>query len=341
MSYAEPVINPKENPFRKIGAGACGAVFAQEARPLAIKLAKTDDQMALENEYHKHELIEQQFRKWGFTEVRIPDCFLFIPREDEGSLHFSQRPDLVAAAKAVCHLPTSALVTQRIDPLCKRARTLLIDKYCLPRIKEAAHGDASNRDCLVRVYLGSLEGKGERLFFSLRNIKMHLNQMVDLQLYVNTMASRMGVAMALMHWAAETDARDVEFVLGSHPERAAPTLRSTELWVLDFNQVQSITMDEVGVAKAVEAVWVNDPYLPRPLGDSQFEKQAWNAFVSNYIMAADIILREGKGHLLRLPRMFIRGLIERHETQGRMKQQAEENSKEKYSSVNISIRIAD
>lgn len=293
-----------EIPFRKIGAGACGAIFAQDGKSIVMKLAKTDDELSLWNDYRRHTRIANQFRKWGFTEVRVPECYYFVPKDDPR--YFGQRPQLVEAAKEVCNLPTSALVTERIWPLPKDIRTLLIDKYCAPRIKEAAFSDAANKDCLVRVYLGSLQGKSGGLFFSLRNFKMHLNQMVDLQLDVKAMAGRMGIAMAIIHWAAGTDGRDVEFVLGSS--------RTTNLWLLDFNQVQSITMDEAGVAKAIEAVRINDPYLPRPRGTSRIEKQAWNAFAVNYISAADAILGEGNDQqLLALPRMFIRGLIELQE----------------------------
>ncbi|PNP60217.1 hypothetical protein THARTR1_00241 [Trichoderma harzianum] len=308
MSYAAREVQPTENSYRKIGAGACGVILAQEKSSSVIKLAKSDH-MSLWNDFHMHKSIERHFQDWGFTEVRIPCCYYYSPKEN--NLYFKNLPEVTQAAKDLCHLPTSVLVTQRIAPLPERARILLIDKYCAPRIKETALGDASNKECLVRVYLGSLEGRSERLFFSLRNFKLHLNQMVDLQLDIKTMAGRIGVAMALMHWAAETDARDVEFVLGSDPMRPSLTMRSTELWVLDFNQVQPITMDEAGVAKAVEAAGINDPYLPKPLGASPIERQAWNAFAGNYIRAADMILQDkGQKLLLKLPRMFIRGLIE-------------------------------
>ncbi|KAL7951791.1 zinc finger domain-containing protein [Trichoderma barbatum] len=300
---ASPDSESFETTFRKIGAGACGAVFARNGKSKAIKLSKTTDEMALYNDYSMHVTIFEQFGKWHFEEARVPKCHYFVEKDEPD--YFNKRPGFVAAAEEDIHLPTSALVSRRIPPLPKRARTLLIDKYCAPPMKEAAHGDVANRDCLVRVYLGSLQGPNGGRFFSLRNFKMYLGQMVDLQLDVEAIASRMGVAMAITHWAAKTDARDVEFVLGSSYSRG------TELWVLDFNQVQVITMDEDGVKTAIEAAWINDPYFPRPLGASRTEKLAWNAFVRNYIVNADRILGQDNGqNLFMLPRMFIRGLIE-------------------------------
>ncbi|UKZ52201.1 hypothetical protein TrVGV298_005976 [Trichoderma virens] len=337
--YAAPQ-SQSEPTFRKIGAGACGAIFGQDGKSIVIKLAKTDDELSLWNDYHKHTLIAEQFRKWDFKDIKIPECYYFVPKDDPH--YFGQHPELAEAAKEVCHLPTSALVTERIFPLPKNTRNLLIHKYCEPRIKEAALRDAANKDCLVRVYLGSMQGRSGGQFFSLRNFKMHLNQMVELQLLldVKAMAGRMGIAMAIMHWAAKTDARDIEFVLGSSSNKVSAHMsaqdianlprpaytgppsyinedffsRITDLWVLDFNQVQPITMDEAGVAKAIEAARINDPYLPKPLGASQIEKHAWNTFAANYITAADIILGEANDQrLLMLPRMFIRGLIELQE----------------------------
>ena len=102
-------------------------------------------------------------------------------------------------------------------------------------------------------------------------------------------ANAMAVALAAMHWGAMVDAADVEFVLGTalgdirltsaELEAAAPRTgtrkmlnfkkRTVYLWLLDFNQCTKITMDDIGVAKAVDAFWQNDPYFPRPLASGQ------------------------------------------------------------------------
>ncbi|UKZ84326.1 uncharacterized protein TrAFT101_000239 [Trichoderma asperellum] len=321
------------DPYRKIGAGACGAIFAQDGQPFVIKLAKTDDEQ-LWNDNCMHASIADEFRNWNFTGVVIPACYYFVPRGDP---YFDRNPTLVEAAEPVCNLPTSALVTERIFPLPLETRNLLIDKYCPVQCKQAARDDGANRDCLVRVYLGSMQGRQGR-YFSLRNFKLHLNQMVELHLDVKLMAGRMAIALAIMHWAAKTDARDVEFALGSSSKKIAhglsgremrtlrwPTYtgpssyvhedfftRTTDLWLLDFNQVQPITMDQDGVSKAVEAIKLNDPYFPRPLQESRIEKILWNEFAEQYLITAYKILREedDSQRTLSLPGMFISGLID-------------------------------
>lgn len=325
--------------YKKIGGGTCGSIFSrdsealrgQEKKVLATKLSIRGNEDALENDHRMHDLIEWQFKKWDFTAVKIPECLFLVHRHEPNYLN--EHPKLIKAADPVCYLPASALVTERIPPLPQATRCALISKFCEPRIRALARADEANADCLVQVYLGSMRGKGDTRFFSLRNFKMHLNQMIELQLDVVSMARRMAVAMAIMHWAAKTDARDVEFVLGSSwqkktsseaspaqshtdtgPSSGAPKDSfhcTTNLWVLDFNQVRRITMDDEGVEMAISAVRLNAPYFPRPLQKLPIQKRTWNAFAASYIAASDIILREGSGEkLLILPRLFIRRLIE-------------------------------
>ncbi|KAH8912393.1 hypothetical protein BR93DRAFT_963572 [Coniochaeta sp. PMI_546] len=323
------------DPFKKIGAGACGAIFAQDGQSLVVKLAKGDNE-ALWNDYTMHANIASQFARCITGEIHIPACYFFVPPETTS--YFNRHPELVQAAEQVVNLPTAALVSERIPPLPHGTRTALIEKYCSPRNRQEALADEANKDCLVRLYLGSTQGKTGGMFFSLRNFKLHLNHMVDLGLNVEALACRMGIALALLHWAAKTDGRDVEFVLGSSTEKTPvgltvdeimalkePTYtgppsgvhedlftRTTEMWLLDFNQVRTITLDDAGVALAVEAVKLNDPYFPKPLQESAIEKRLWNVFVTKYLDASDIVLEEDcAGRDLRdLPRKFIAGMIE-------------------------------
>ncbi|PNP43671.1 hypothetical protein TGAMA5MH_04643 [Trichoderma gamsii] len=326
-------------PYRKIGAGSCGTILAQEGQPFVVKVAKTDGN-ALWNDYMMHASIADQFRIWSVIEDKIPACYYFVPK---GNPYFDDNPTLLQGAEQVCNMPKDALVTERIYPLPLRTRNLLIENFCAEQAKSAARRDPENRDCLVRVYLGSMWGGTERSF-SLRNFRLHLNQMADLQLDAKVIAGRIATALAVMHWAAKTDARNVEFVLASssekisenflgreiqsfeHPVYTGPPsnvhndffTRTADLWVLDFNQVQPITMDEAGVATAVEAYKFNDPYFPRPLRESRIEKVVWNEFVEQYLGAAHIIIREEENiRLLPLPGKFISGLIalERHKQQ--------------------------
>jgi hypothetical protein len=319
--------------FRKIGAGACGVVFAQDRTSLVFKLAKSPDHTELWNNYRMHVKIAREFRRHMIDQVKVPEVYFFVP---SGRASFwDKHPELLEAAKNEVNLPTAALLTERIIPLPSTTRELLINKYCAPRIKDQARADLANRDCLVRVYLGSTKGKIGQMFFSLRNFKLHLNHMTDLDLDSEALARGMGRALAVLHWGAKTDARDVEFVIGrssttkkKKKTRAEPAMdddeepcyarpptdvidnffcRVTELFVLDFNQVRKITMDDEGVAMAVEAWRLNVPYYPKPLGQTEAEQNVWEAFVGSYIAASQEVMSLETGTVLALPRSSSRG----------------------------------
>ncbi|KAH7038372.1 zinc finger protein-domain-containing protein [Microdochium trichocladiopsis] len=341
---------PNSYPFNKIGAGSCGAVFAQPGSALAFKLSKTTE-FSLWNDYLQHTRIRDMLRAHNI-DINIPDCHGYIRAEDAAATLFDKTPALADAARDVCHLPTRVLVTQRINPLPPTIRTLLTNKYCAPRIKANALADPANRDCLVRVYLGSMAGKtGGGMFFSLRNFKLHLNHIIDLQLNLRNVCVQMARSLAIMHWAARTDARDVEFVLGSSAglSRRTPAFSSaeihafateattfpsvgpderdffcstTQLWLLDFNLVQDIELNDNALDKLVSAHNANDPYYPKPCQEHPVVEGLWNDFATAYLDTAALVLQnEEDSKTLELPSRFIEALI----SQEHVKKQTKEH----------------
>lgn len=320
--------------FTKIGAGACGVILAQDGTTNIIKLAKDPESDDLWNEFTKHSIIAEAMITHSIKGIEIPACLGFVPKTKEN--FWKDNNSLIQAAENELNTPTDALVASRIRPLPEPTRKLLIQKFCAPHIREAAFADAANKDCLVRLYLGSMQGRSSMMFFSLRNFKLHLNQLEKLQLNVNYLAEKMGEILAIMHWGAETDARDIEIVLGSssmkypvHSPKPMSELRSMKkpqnqigpdsqnladfsrrvstLYLLDFNQVRTITLDEAGVDLAVDAFYANDPYFPRPFVQDSIAKLVWNAFVSSYKHTSSQIL-DGN---MTLPTMFITRVMDR------------------------------
>ncbi|KAI0179435.1 zinc finger protein-domain-containing protein [Hypoxylon sp. FL1284] len=319
--------------FRKIGAGACGAIFAAEG-PTAYKTGKTgtdDDGTFLWTDFQMHQRILKALRGSN-ADIEIPTCHFYIDHDDE-RWWWDKHKELAAAAQDTCHIPARVLVTERVLPLPDAIRQKLIDMFCKESLRATAAKDSANKDCLVRVYLGSMRGR-VMSFFSLRNFKLHLNQMIDIGLDYEGLAVSMGQALALIHWRARTDARDVEFVLGCSSTRMGAnsgqavsvepgtssnlenpgtedlTRRETRLFVIDFNQVRDISMDDAGVELAVEAFFLNDPYYPRPREGSKLQQELWNSFVRNYLDTADVVLGIHNDYRI-LPRKFISGVIKR------------------------------
>ena len=77
-------------------------------------------------------------------------------------------------------------------------------------------------------------------------------------------AQCLGCALAVLHWQAGVDGRDVEFLLGtsSAKEYYFATAKPQEdfyhrsiqlLWMLEFNLVERITRDSAGVDQALRA----------------------------------------------------------------------------------------
>ncbi|KAF2737693.1 hypothetical protein EJ04DRAFT_591237, partial [Polyplosphaeria fusca] len=192
---------------------------------------------------------------------------------------------------------------------------------------------APNKDCLVRLYLGKRRNRHVSRFFQLRNFSLHLDQMEELALNVKEFAVHIADALTVMHWAVKTDANDVEFVLGSAPDRTALPERilpktytaaelrkmkpntstwadhfddfkhsTTHIWMLDFNRCEEFTPDEAGMQQIVQAFFQNDPYFPRPPAELPQDQELWDTFAARYLeFSASLVEQEIKD----LPNRFI------------------------------------
>ena len=153
--------------------------------------------------------------------------------------------------------------------------------------------------------------------------------MEDLELDSSYYALRMADVLAIMHWEAQIDAADVEFVLGGPPclaQDPIPALEklkqlekdsttgvdavqsqaaATHMWLLDFNQCQPISMDEEGVHQAVKRFFDNDPYYPRPSAAvGSPDERLWEIFAMRYLETSGSIIGADKDRR-RLPITFI------------------------------------
>ncbi|KAL4925396.1 zinc finger protein [Aspergillus undulatus] len=65
-------------------------------------------------------------------------------------------------------------------------------------------------------------------------------------------------------------------------------LSQHQLWVLDFDLVRAIFMDEQGVQQAVNSFWKNDPFFPRPNLDTAL----WEAFREEYVSTSTRAIKD-------------------------------------------------
>lgn len=334
---------------RIIGLGSCGTVFEISGTKFAVK--KGDDIKAmwtdflLTNRVYSSLLDTRDILQDAFPERTIPrsvQCSEFWLPESEvyWDTNLEYFPRSHRARSAAFHM-------DRIQPVKRPIREALIDLYFDDRkkIQEKAKNDVDNEDCLIRIYLGEKETlkQATGCYDSLRNFPMRLNMVEYLKLDKFKFAAEMAIALAVIHWQAQIDAMDIEFVLGSaaaspYERRRKPfigntlskdfpppnevhlpiyfTERATHLWVLDFDKANhfELTIEDVE-KKLVPAFLGNDPYYPRP----DVDQELWAEFCNIYLLASKLILDrnpQSSPTMKRLPSFFlgkVEEMIKEHE----------------------------
>lgn len=242
------------------------------------------------------------------------------------------------------------MCSERIPPLSTEFRDALVDRFCPEEVKQGVK--EKDTVCIARLYLGRRHSGRPSRFFSLNNYVLCLDSMEQLELPVHEYAEAIADTLATLHWDAEIDANDVEFVLGSRrqldisalkpglssseianmlynwptrcvlvdyrpidPPRPQPSTKlsasttgDSQVWVLDFDCCDAITMDIEGVEKAALSAHINDPYHPKPCTPESKDFELWEAFRKRYLATgAEIIKRKGLDE--KLPRLFIDRLV--------------------------------
>ncbi|KAL6835781.1 hypothetical protein J3E69DRAFT_319489 [Trichoderma sp. SZMC 28015] len=256
--------------------------------------------------------IFEVFQGWKFTAVEVAR-YPYVSTNE--AIPFGGLPSWGYRIETICYLPAKDDGTEGIPPLpltVPNVPILDLDQYIVGNYVPIKDCRADTyRYCSVHLYFSSMQGRGDAKCFSYHNDKMYFNQMIELQLDVESLARRVAVALALLHWVACIDARGVQFFLFSSWKSIKSQLSQagslpqghTILRVGHFEKAQRIEMNEDGVQLAVEAV-KHSLYIPRPNQRLPIQKRTWDAFVSSYIGASDYILRL-RGERLRLPRCFI------------------------------------
>ena len=310
--------------YKTIGLGSCGSVFGIPGTEIAVKKGK--DTKSLWNDYCLTNTVHN-----AFTTVRdliqdafphrtipmIPYCssFLLPSSDNYWEANLKNFP--------ASHREIGAVIQEdRILPVPQSVRETLIDLYFDEEIQDGAKNDEENEACLIRIYLGENE-TGAPDYNSLRNFPMRLNMTDDLGLDATVLSDEIAIALATIHWQAQVDAMDSEFVLGS--ARATPfkrqraydptrepredhgldfTQRSIHVWVLDFDKASPIELTPRDVEKyLVPAFLGNDPYFPRPDVDDEL----WKKFSATYLKASRLILESKKAsdQEIHLPKLFL------------------------------------
>lgn len=320
--------------LRVIGLGSCGTVFEIPGTELAFKKGTNEGSIwsdfCLTNQVHNAVKHVRTMLQEAFPDATIPKTPLChdyhcIDDEDFWLSNLQRFPSDYRSRQPL-------FTVDRILPLPQQVRTDLIREYFDQdeSIQQEAEDDQENRDCLVRLYLGERESVTQQsnVYDTLRNIPLRLNMMQDLQVETSELSNEMAIGLAIMHWQAQVDGMDVEFVLGSsatwdseqprgYDDYSAPPhtvnriifrRRAVHIWMLDFDKARKIELRKEDVdEKLVPAFLGNDPYYPRP----QVDEELWEQFCKSYLKASELVLR-GKGvdeQVIRLPQRFLDEVI--------------------------------
>lgn len=146
----------------------------------------------------------------GQTQRRVPRQ---VPRLGRLLTPSSPEWKLIIPRLPIGFRPCNALVSEKIPPVSREVRRVLVESY-LPEAGRAID-DPANTHCLIRPYLGqirhttkaagaaSTDGRPKKLFYSLRNYPLHLDQMQELSLPVEAYAEAMADMLAWVHWRAK------------------------------------------------------------------------------------------------------------------------------------------
>ena len=330
MQRAALLSESEREDLRVIGLGSCGTLFEIPGTELAFKKGTSEsaiwEDFCLTNRVNKAVKVVRTMMCKAFPSSTIPKtplCHDFHPAD-----HETFWSDNIQRFPVGYRTKQPLFTVDRILPLPQETREALIEEYFDDdeTAQKEAKENPDNKDCLVRVYLGERESSEQqsRVYDTLRNFPLRLNMMEDLEVEVSELANEMAIGLAILHWQAQVDGMDVEFVLGSsatwdaeQPEGYDDTSvpphtveainfkrRVVHLWMLDFDKASGIELTKHHVdTKLVPAFLGNDPYYPRP----QVDNELWDEFCGTYLEASEQILR-AKGVLPRvrgLPRRFL------------------------------------
>ncbi|EQK98281.1 hypothetical protein G6O67_005117 [Ophiocordyceps sinensis] len=342
---------PPRPPMCNIGRGTCGTVYDMGSTNRAIKLGSSAKDLL--RDYQQTATARRAVNEWAAALVthfeakglrisvpKMPRCYEF----HTDCAEVVKRHEEELASDDVCSSSDSDIseiertkpgfIMERIPAIPHCAREALVKEFFDEEDHDYFLHDMDSLDCLVRLYFGQ-EDNGAAIS-DLRNFPLYTDQMDDIGLDTKTLVTELAVGLAIVHWGAELDAMDSEYVLASSSpylsrsrtsnldltvgDAAEPTpditRRDTCIWILDFDKASFLDLDDHDetVRRLVVATSGNDPYFPRV----DLNEERWLQFREAYVEASEVILtaRAARGEiergLSRLPEQFMGALYQHY-----------------------------
>ena len=177
--------NTVKSPFRRIGQGFCGTVWAAptgSGDTCAIKREDGGPGRSLHNDYEMHLRVLKSL-SGRLPNLLVPACHEYVSCRNQ-----SWWNERLSRFPKDYQIPCNALASERIPPFTKQVRDILIERYCPESLRpniELIKSSEPNHDCLIRPYLGRrrrLEKQSKSKSFNLRNYPLHIDQTEELRL---------------------------------------------------------------------------------------------------------------------------------------------------------------
>lgn len=305
-------MDPAVSTLQVIGRGTCGTVLGAPSSEVAYKKGK--DTKSLRNDFRltNHMAASMAIAKLYLQDAqstkifpRIPRCQNFVHGDDRDNAWWSVNGSRFThdAEYEDDDKPSTIFALDRIFPVPEALRRRLAQMFTNDKTVDV--NDPTNEACLIRLYFGRIEPTQQ--YDSLLNFELHLHQMEQFGLnsqQVERYVSEMALGLAIAHWEAKIDCRDVEFVLGGEP-----STNELSMWMLDFDKARRLEFDDVDLMdKLKSGTMGNDPYFPSPTGESQREKMVWKIFEVVYLNTARAILEHNnvERKFKKLPLKFVK-----------------------------------
>ncbi|OQU98018.1 hypothetical protein CLAIMM_03858 [Cladophialophora immunda] len=256
---------PRPRPFRKLGQGSFGAVFAHPMVPVIYKREIKSDSnwcWSIEGEYAMHKLISAAFDKWSLgeqgndTSLRVQIPFPHVLILTDSTNWWAQCSSRFPSDEPDFRDPSPTLQAERIPSLPQAVRHDLINKFC-------AAGSTLSRRRAARSWKSCVD-------FQIHNFPCHVDQMRTLGLDTHYIAAQLGRALAVLHFEAGVDGRDVEFVLGAArhvPEKLAGEQQKGTSLTDDAGQARQRREEVTGLYSAA-TIWCLDFEQCQPISFS-------------------------------------------------------------------------
>ncbi|KAM0261108.1 hypothetical protein ACHAQJ_002369 [Trichoderma viride] len=315
--------------LERIGQGRCGTVWAVRCSScighshLAMKREDGSTGRSISHEYQIHQKLLRASPSSHFSSFAIPQSFGFLNSQDSAA--WSSILPRLPGNYTTCN----AIVSEKIIPVEASTRRLLVKKFRPDVDEEVIVNSPNNEHCLIRPYLGrrryrrseietsAAEPRKRLRAFSLRNFPLHLDQMEQLGIGPSDYAMAMADALAFLHWIANVDGNDVEFVLAQPRSQPITSLSQMQfegrwtsninilgphtMWVLDFDLCRDLTLDEKGIEQASNAFWGNDPFYPRPGSLNTANQKLWTSFEERFLESSAKALATESDQVKQLP----------------------------------------